>query len=206
MAHRLAVIGLGIMGRRMLDNVLQHPAFEVSGVWDPSAESVAKTRASLPGVTIRSSAEAAMQGADVVYLACPPGPRKSYALQAAAAGQGWRREKGAFQMERPRKVLPWVKAPPGRRPMSVRQTTRRTRSAAALAAGAAVKDPSGAEIGVIAGDGTAADGSATVLVSQGDKKFALPRNSLSVGADGMVSTTATKAQIDATLAGALKAK
>ena len=78
--------------------------------------------------------------------------------------------------------------------------------AAALAAGAAVKDPSGAEIGVIAGDGTAADGSATVLVSQGDKKFALPRNSLSVGADGMVSTTATKAQIDATLAGALKAK
>lgn len=88
MAHRLAVIGLGIMGRRMLDNVLQHPAFEVSGVWDPSAESVAKTRASLPGVTIRSSAEAAMQGADVVYLACPPGPRKSYALQAAAAGQG----------------------------------------------------------------------------------------------------------------------
>jgi predicted dehydrogenase len=88
MRHRLAVIGLGIMGRRMLDNVLQHPAFEVSGVWDPSAESLAKTRASLPGVAIQSSAEAAMSGADVVYLACPPGPRKSYALQAAAAGQG----------------------------------------------------------------------------------------------------------------------
>jgi predicted dehydrogenase len=29
-----------------------------------------------------------MAGADVVYLACPPGPRKAYALQAAAAGQG----------------------------------------------------------------------------------------------------------------------
>jgi predicted dehydrogenase len=29
-----------------------------------------------------------MAGADVVYLACPPGPRKTYALQAAAAGQG----------------------------------------------------------------------------------------------------------------------
>jgi predicted dehydrogenase len=29
-----------------------------------------------------------MQGADVVYLACPPGPRKAYALAAAAAGQG----------------------------------------------------------------------------------------------------------------------
>jgi predicted dehydrogenase len=29
-----------------------------------------------------------MAGADVVYLACPPGPRKAYALQAAAAGRG----------------------------------------------------------------------------------------------------------------------
>jgi predicted dehydrogenase len=88
MTHRLAIIGLGIMGRRMLDNALQHPAFEVSGVWDPSAESVAKTRQVLPGVAIQSSAEAAMAGADAVYLACPPGPRKNYALQAAAAGKG----------------------------------------------------------------------------------------------------------------------
>jgi predicted dehydrogenase len=88
MTHRLAIIGLGIMGRRMLDNALQHLAFEVSGVWDPSAESVAKTQQLFPGVAIQSSAEAAMAGADAVYLACPPGPRKAYALQAAAAGQG----------------------------------------------------------------------------------------------------------------------
>ena len=88
MTHRLAIIGLGIMGRRMLDNALQHPAFEVSGVWDPSAESIAKTQQLFPGVAIQSSAEAAMAGADAVYLACPPGPRKRYALQAAAAGKG----------------------------------------------------------------------------------------------------------------------
>jgi predicted dehydrogenase len=31
MRHRLAIIGLGIMGRRMLENVLQHPDFEVCG-------------------------------------------------------------------------------------------------------------------------------------------------------------------------------
>ena len=88
MTHRLAIIGLGIMGRRMLDNALQHPAFEVSGVWDPSAESIAKAQQLFPGVAIQSSAEAAMAGADAVYLACPPGPRKRYALQAAAAGKG----------------------------------------------------------------------------------------------------------------------
>ena len=88
MTHRLAIIGLGIMGRRMLENAWRHPAFDVCGVWDPSAESVAKTRELLPDVPIATSPEAAMAGADVVYLACPPGPRKTYALQAAAAGQG----------------------------------------------------------------------------------------------------------------------
>ncbi|MFZ4650975.1 MAG: Gfo/Idh/MocA family protein [Rubrivivax sp.] len=88
MTHRMAVIGLGIMGRRMLDNLRLHPAFEVSGVWDPSAEAIARTREGWPEAPVASSAEAAMQGADVVYLACPPGPRKAYALAAAAAGQG----------------------------------------------------------------------------------------------------------------------
>ena len=88
MTHKLAIIGLGIMGRRMLDNAVRHPGFEVCSVWDPSSESVAKTRAMLPDAPVAESAEAAMQGADVVYLACPPGPRKTYALQAAAAGQG----------------------------------------------------------------------------------------------------------------------
>ncbi|WP_295521118.1 Gfo/Idh/MocA family oxidoreductase [Limnohabitans sp. Rim8] len=88
MTHRMAIIGLGIMGRRMLENALQHPAFELIGAWDPSSESVAKTQAAHPGAPFSASADAAMAGADVVYLACPPGPRKAYALQAAAAGQG----------------------------------------------------------------------------------------------------------------------
>jgi len=88
MTHRLAIIGLGIMGRRMLENALQHPAFEVCGIWDPSTESVGKTRKAHPTAPVAASAEAAMAETDVVYLACPPGPRKAYALQAAAAGQG----------------------------------------------------------------------------------------------------------------------
>jgi len=88
MKHKFSIIGLGIMGRRMLENVLRHPEFEVSGLWDPSADSVAKTRLILPSAPIAESAHAAMQGAHVVYLACPPGPRKTYALEAAANGQG----------------------------------------------------------------------------------------------------------------------
>ena len=85
---KMTIIGLGIMGRRMLDNALFHPDFEISGVWDPSPAAVAKARELMPDLPVASSAEAAMKGADVVYLACPPGPRKAYALAAAAAGQG----------------------------------------------------------------------------------------------------------------------
>ena len=88
MKHKLAIIGLGIMGRRMLENALLHPRFEISGVWDPSARSVDKTLEIMPLAPLAATAQAAMDGADVVYLACPPGPRKTYALQAAAAGQG----------------------------------------------------------------------------------------------------------------------
>ena len=88
MKHKFAIIGLGIMGRRMLENVLRHPDFEVCGLWDPSTDSVAKTRLISPNAPIAQSAKAAMHEAHVVYLACPPGPRKTYALEAAANGQG----------------------------------------------------------------------------------------------------------------------
>jgi hypothetical protein len=71
-----------------------------------------------------------------------------------------------------------------------------------LKVGSEVKDPSGAVVGTIAGTSAGADGSTNVVVTSGDKKFALPKASLSVGADGALATTATKAQIDATLAGA----
>jgi predicted dehydrogenase len=84
----MAIVGLGIMGRRMLANALAHPRFEISGLWDPSAVSVAKARELMPDGPFRSDAAYAMAGADVVYLACPPGPRKAHALAAAAAGQG----------------------------------------------------------------------------------------------------------------------
>lgn len=75
MKHKFAIIGLGIMGRRMLENVMRHPQFELSGLWDPSPDAIAKTRlitANAANVPIAQSAQAAMQEADVVYLACPP--------------------------------------------------------------------------------------------------------------------------------------
>jgi len=67
--------------------------------------------------------------------------------------------------------------------------------------GTEVKDPAGVSVGTISGASAAADGSVNVVVTNGGVKFALPSASLSSNA-GALTTTATKAQIDATLAGA----
>jgi len=71
-----------------------------------------------------------------------------------------------------------------------------------LKVGSEVKDPSGAVVGTIAGTTAGADGSTNVVVTSGDKKFALPKASFIAATTGGLQTTATKAQIDATLAGA----
>lgn len=83
----VAIIGLGIMGRRMLSHMRLHPAFEPTLFWDPSLEACKAALAEAPDATLAASADAAIAGADVVYLACPPGPRKAYALATAAAGK-----------------------------------------------------------------------------------------------------------------------
>ncbi len=86
-AHRIAVVGLGIMGRRMLANINRHPDFEAAGLWDPSDASCQKTLDEAPESNMARSAQAAIESADAVYFACPPGPRKALALAAAKQGK-----------------------------------------------------------------------------------------------------------------------
>ncbi|WP_353474555.1 Gfo/Idh/MocA family oxidoreductase [Salipiger sp. H15] len=87
MAVKTAIIGLGIMGRRMLEHMRQHEGYSVVAMWDPSPEGCAAARALAPETPLAGSAEEAMAGAELVYLACPPVPRMAYALAAAAAGK-----------------------------------------------------------------------------------------------------------------------
>ncbi len=87
MAWKVAVVGLGIMGRRMIEHMGRHEAFAPTLLWDPSAEACAKAAGIAPAARIAGSASEAIAGADVVYLACPPAPRKALALEAAAAGK-----------------------------------------------------------------------------------------------------------------------
>ena len=41
--YNAAIIGLGIMGRRMIANFAKHPSFKIASVWDPSKKSMKKT-------------------------------------------------------------------------------------------------------------------------------------------------------------------
>lgn len=87
MTTRIGIIGLGIMGRRFMPYMAAHEAFALGPVWDPSEAQREAARALGTGAEIAGSAEAVIAGSDLVYLACPPVPRKAYALAAAEAGK-----------------------------------------------------------------------------------------------------------------------
>ncbi len=87
MAIKTAIIGLGIMGRRMLEHMLLHDGFSPDVLWDPDPAGCRLAAAIAPDARITDSAEDAIAAADLVYLACPPVPRKAYALAAAQAGK-----------------------------------------------------------------------------------------------------------------------
>ena len=87
MKIKVAIIGLGIMGRRMLDHMDRHEDFVPVSLWDPDPEACKQAQSICPSAEIAAHAAAAMAASDLVYLACPPMPRHELALAAAAAGK-----------------------------------------------------------------------------------------------------------------------
>lgn len=85
--YRVGIIGLGIMGRRMLEHMLLHANFDPVSLWDPDPAACRQAATLAPSAQIASSPEEVIAASDVVYLACPPVPRKAYALAAAGAGK-----------------------------------------------------------------------------------------------------------------------
>jgi len=81
MAHRIGIIGLGVMGERMLRLLSQHPSFSVAAAWDPDPRTAEKLGGLAPAARFaRSAADLAGDGAvDCVYVAAPPGCHLAYA-------------------------------------------------------------------------------------------------------------------------------
>lgn len=87
MTVRTAIIGLGIMGRRMLAQMQAHEGYAPVALWDPDPQACAQAAALAPDAVIAGDADAAIAAADLVYLACPPVPRRTLTLRAAEAGK-----------------------------------------------------------------------------------------------------------------------
>ena len=87
MTIKVAIIGLGIMGRRMLKHMRLHENYQPDYLWDPDENSCQEAIKQDSISQIMNSANHAIQEADLVYLACPPVVRKAYALEAAASGK-----------------------------------------------------------------------------------------------------------------------
>ena len=85
----IAVIGAGIMGERMIGAALGHAAdvATVASVWDASPDALARIGAGFPSITTATSAAAAIEAADCVYIATPPATHIAYATQSLAAGR-----------------------------------------------------------------------------------------------------------------------
>ncbi len=81
MKYRVGIIGLGIMGQRMMGNMALYDDFDVVSVFDP-AHSVADIHyATSPESLIKST------DVDLVYIACPPDYHAEYAIAAAKVGK-----------------------------------------------------------------------------------------------------------------------
>jgi predicted dehydrogenase len=75
MTTKVAIIGLGIMGQRMLTHMRRHQNFEPDYLWDPDQSACQQAIISDPQSHVMDSAIDAINKAELVYLACPPAVR-----------------------------------------------------------------------------------------------------------------------------------
>ena len=84
----IGVIGLGVMGQRMLARLHGHERLRVSQVWDADAQALARTLAAWPQLQAAAGAEAliATPGLHSAYIATPPAVHLDLAHRAFDAG------------------------------------------------------------------------------------------------------------------------
>ena len=85
---KIGIIGLGTMGKIMLESMVDHPQFNVISGWDISKEACEEASKILPHLTISKTAESLLQDCDIdcVYIATPPSTHAYYAELASDLG------------------------------------------------------------------------------------------------------------------------
>ncbi len=87
--YQVAIIGLGMMGRRMASNMAAHRGFNIYAGWDPNLAACAQARAEHPDIWIGETARDIIDDSqtDLVYVACPPLWHEPHAMAAIEAGK-----------------------------------------------------------------------------------------------------------------------
>jgi predicted dehydrogenase len=87
--HTVSVIGLGVMGQRMLASMAVNRQFNVLSAWDPDPGARDRTRELYPQIRIADSPGDTIDdgGTGVVYIACPPVWHKEHAIATMQAGK-----------------------------------------------------------------------------------------------------------------------
>ena len=85
----LGIVGAGIMGERLAGAALGRAAdvVRLAGIWDPSAEAMARIAAALPEVPRLPDPAAVIAACDCLYIASPPASHLGYARIALAGGK-----------------------------------------------------------------------------------------------------------------------
>lgn len=85
----IGVIGAGIMGERLLTAILAQDRglVRAAGLWDPSAEAMARMARTFPDVPRLADAAAVIAAGDCTYIASPPASHLGHARAALAAGK-----------------------------------------------------------------------------------------------------------------------
>jgi predicted dehydrogenase len=84
----IGIIGLGVMGQRMLARLAAHPRLKAAAVWDANPAAVTQTLASYPQLQAADSAAQLITspGLHSLYIATPPGPHMALSHLAFDAG------------------------------------------------------------------------------------------------------------------------
>ena len=87
--YGVGVVGTGIMGRRMLAALQQHPRFQALTLWDPQPEALQAAVQATPGARAASSLDALVNDPAValVYIASPPASHLQAVQAVLAAGR-----------------------------------------------------------------------------------------------------------------------
>lgn len=113
----IAVLGAGIMGRRMLQAVLAHPRWTLRAVFDPSPAAREAAQAALGPLPFVDGAQALIEapGVEAVYVATPPAAHRAGAAAALAAGHAVLCEKPLASTVEDAQALAELAAAPGAR-------------------------------------------------------------------------------------------